>query len=162
MPAYMIEIEHRPTDQVFSYYHGESLLHFNVTLLARLHKQMPAEFRRITMDITDQEYDLCMKHRGIEEPKVERLQGKHLREPGYGVLFEEGTFTMVDGHHRVVRRYRGGIRVMDFYVTYEPVWRQCLIEYTEEGEERIKASLPERVGDPPVFGSRVAVHPEGS
>jgi hypothetical protein len=161
MPAYAIEIEHRETDQVFSYYHGDKMLHFNATLLARLHKQMPTEFRRITMALDEQTYDLCMKHRGIEEDKVTNLRPSALREPGYGVLFEEGTFTMIDGHHRLVRRYRGMVRVMDFYVTVEAVWQHCLVEYSEEGEEQIAAALPERVMEPDSFASAVILHPEG-
>src|ERR1035437_1619960 len=114
MPAYSIEIEHRERDQVFSYYHNDTMLHFNASLLARLHKQMPNEFRRITMDLGQAEYDLCMANRGIEEPKLANLTAQMLREPGYGVLFEGGTFTIVDGHHRLVRRWRGYVHVMDF------------------------------------------------
>lgn len=158
MPAYAVEIEHRETDQVFSYYHGDRMLHFNATLLARLHKAMPAEFQRITMDIGAAEYNLCMNHRGIEEPKVAALRPADLREPGYAVLFEEGSFTIVDGHHRLVRRYRGGVRVMDFWVCLPEVWRHCLVEYTAEGENNIAEALPPRVDDPTSIASTVKVH----
>ncbi len=158
MPAYAVEIEHRDTDQVFSYYHGNKMLHFNATLLARLHQQMKPEFQRITMDIGDAEYDLCMKHRGIEEDKVTKLSPADLREPGYAVVFEDGFFTIVDGHHRLVRRYRGGVRVMDFWVCMPEVWRNCLVEYTEEGEREIAKALPERVDDPTSIASTVKVH----
>lgn len=160
MPAYRIEIEHRETDQVFSYYHGDEMLHFNATLLARLHKQMPGEFRRITMTLDEQTYNLCMDHRGIEEDKVTNLRPRDLREPGYAVFFDEGSFTMIDGHHRLVRRYRGGVRVMDFYVTDDQVWKHCLVEYSEEGEREIARSLPERVHEPMSFASEVVLHPE--
>lgn len=159
MPAYTVEIEHRDTDQVFSYYHGDKMLHFNATLLARLHEAMKPEFKRITMDIGQAEYDLCMKHRGIEEPKVERLRPADLREPGYGVFFEEGSFTIVDGHHRLVRRYRAGVRVMDFWVCFPEVWQACLIEYTPEGEELLAKSIPPRVEDAALIPSRVTVKP---
>lgn len=159
MPAYMIEVEHRETDQVFSYYHGDRMLHFNATLLSRLHKSMPNEFRRITMDIGQAEYDLCMQHRGIEEAKVEALRPRDLREPGYAVLFDENTFTIVDGHHRLVRRYRGGVRVMDFWVTDEQIWEHCLVEYTPEGEREIAANIPPKVEDPTMIASRVKLHP---
>jgi hypothetical protein len=161
MPAYAIEIEHRETDQVFSYYHGEKMLHFNATLLARLHQQMKPEFRRITMDITEAEYGLCMEHRGIEEPKVAALLPKHLREPGYGIILPNGNFVIVDGHHRLVRRFRGGVRVMDFWVCIPEVWRHCLVEYTEEGERLLAQSIPPRVDNPESIATAVTVHPKG-
>jgi hypothetical protein len=160
MPAYLVELEHRESDQVFSYYHGNKLMHFNASLLARLHKSMPGEFRRITLDITQGEYDLCMQHRGVEEPKVAGLPARQLREPGYGVMFEDGSFTIIDGHHRLVRRFRGGVRVMDFWVTDETIWRHCLVEYTEEGEREISASLPPKVDLPERLLSTVELHPK--
>ncbi len=164
MPAYEVEIEHRETDQVFSYYHtgaarGSGMLHFNASLLARMHQAMKPEFRRITMDITEAEYDLCMKHRGIEEPKIAALTPKSLREPGYAVMFDDGGLvTIVDGHHRLVRRYRGGVRVMDFWITHEAVWRHCLVEYTEEGERMLAQSIPARVDSPTSLQTSVKVH----
>jgi len=166
MPFYEVEIEHLDTDQVFSYYHGPDasggydMLHFNVTLLARLRDAMPDQFRRITMDFGDAEYELCMQHRGIEEPKITALEPKQLREPGYGVLFDDGLFSIVDGHHRLVRRYRGGVRVMDFWVTHRDVWQHCLVEYSEEGEKILSAAMPERVENPVNIASHVTLHPK--
>lgn len=158
MPAYEVEIEHRENDQVFSYWHGSKLLHFNTSLLARLREQMPKEFRRVTMTIGAPEYDLCMKQRGVEEEKVEKLTPPQLRDPGYAVMFEEGTFSIVDGHHRLVRRYRGGVRVMDFFVTQEAVWTHCLVEYTEEGESKIAEALPPRTDESEQIASHITVH----
>lgn len=157
MPIYEIELDHREDDQVFSYYHGEQMLHFNVTLLARLRKQMPAEFQLITMDIGHAEYDLCMKHRGIEEPKVEALTPKSLREPGYGALFPNQSFSIVDGHHRLVRRFRGGVRVMDFWVTHQTIWQHCLVPYDAEAEAILAQDVPPRVDSPAMIASRVTV-----
>jgi hypothetical protein len=159
MTAYSVEIEHRKTDQVFSTYHADAMLHFNVSLLARLHKQMSGEYRKITMDIGEMEYELCMMHRGIEEPKIEALTATQLREPGYGVLFADGLFTIVDGHHRLVRRYRGGCRTMDFWVTYPEAWRPCLIPSTPEEDAEVAKGLPPRVLEPGQLASLVAIHP---
>jgi hypothetical protein len=158
MPAYMVEIAHLETDQIFSYYHGDTMLHFNATLLARLHKQMPGEFRRITMDLAEDTYELCMTHRGIDEAKVSALPPKSLRDPGYGVFFDDGLFTIVDGHHRLVRRWRGGVRVMDFWVTTPAVWQHCLARYTAEGEALIAEGMPPKADDPALIASPVIVH----
>jgi hypothetical protein len=156
MPIYEITADHRPDDQVFSYYHHGKLLHFNVSLLNRLREQMPKEFRRITMDITDAEYRLVMEHRGIEEPKVKALTPKQLREPGLMVMFEQdGTVSIVDGHHRLARRYRGGVRVMDFYVTHETIWRVCLVDYPPELESLLAEEIPPEVEMPAMLASSV-------
>jgi hypothetical protein len=129
-----------------------------VSLLARLHKQMSGEFRKITMDLDEATYELCVKHRGIEEPKVEALTATQLREPGYGVLFADGLFTIVDGHHRLVRRYRGGCRTMDFWVTYPEAWSPCIIKSTAEEDAEIAQGMPERVLAPGLVASSVMVH----
>ena len=158
MPFYGLEIEHRETDQIFSYYHGEVMLHFNASLLGRMRDRMEKEFRRITMDLDVGVYDLCMKHRGIEEPKVERIRPIDLRAPGLGVLFEDGSFTIVDGHHRLVRRWRGGVRVMDFWVCPPATWEHCLVHYPPELEKFLAMGMPERVLDPALIPSVVKVH----
>lgn len=153
-----IEEEHRPTDQVFTTYQNGKLLHFNASLLGRLQKKLPEGFRRITMQITEAEYRLCMVHRGIEEAKIDALRGRDLREPGIGVLFDEGTFSIVDGHHRLVKCYRGGIRTMDFWVTTSMVWSQCLVDYPPEYAALIEAELPPRVDEPAIIASAVLVN----
>jgi hypothetical protein len=158
MPAYSVEIEHRKTDQVFSTYKNDAMLHFNVSLLARLHKQMSGEFRKITMNLDEAVYELCVKHRGIEEPKVEALTATQLREPGYGVMFSDGLFTIVDGHHRLVRRWRGGCRTMDFWVTHQHAWEPCIIKGTAEEDAEIAKGMPVRVLEPGLVTSSVALH----
>lgn len=141
-----IAISHNPGDQIFSYHRGEGILHFNVTLLARIRAAAPEAFRLITIELTPEIYSVCMDHRGIEEPKVEALTPKQLRDPGYAVVFPEGDYTVVDGHHRIVRRYRGGVRTMDLYFCpLQDIWQHCLVPYTEEETAHIASFLPERV-----------------
>jgi len=149
----LLELSVEDADQVFSYHYEDTLLHFNASLLARIHKEVPELFRKYRMTITEAEYDLCMQHRGIEEPKVERLRGKDLRAPGYSVLFEKSysedipSHTIIDGHHRLVRRYRGGIKFMDFYMCQRNVWQHCLMPSTPELDQKIAAALPPKVYD---------------
>lgn len=160
MTTIAVELDHQPEDQVFSYHQGDSMLHFNVSLLARIHKQAPKQFRRITMDLDEQVYDLCMVHRGVEENKVSALKPSQLREPGYGVLLEDNSFVMVDGHHRLVRRWRGGVRVMDFFVTNKLMWEHCLVHYPPELEAFLAEGMPPKVSEPPRFASHVTLHGE--
>jgi hypothetical protein len=147
MTTVAIDLSPQEGDQVFSYYRGETMLHFNTSLLARIRKEAPQVFRRVTIELDDAIYNLCMDHRGIEEPKVERLRPADLREPGYAAIFPESDYTIVDGHHRLVRRYRGGVRTMDFYFSIKQIWQHCLVHYGEEALAQIADSLPERVQD---------------
>jgi hypothetical protein len=157
----VVEIEHLFDDQVFSYHADDKMLHFNVSLLHRMRKQVPGRFRRITMDLDQTTYDLCINHRGIEENKVRALQPASLRDPGYGVILEDDSFVMVDGHHRLVRRFRGGVRVMDFWVTDKPIWQHCLVHYPKELEEFLAEGMPPKVGNPPQFQSHITIHGKG-
>jgi hypothetical protein len=75
-------------------------------------------------------------------------------------LFEEGTFSIVDGHHRLVRRYKGGARVMDFYVTHPVVWKHCLVDYAPEHETLLADAMPPKVINPENLASCVAIHPQ--
>lgn len=162
-----VMVEHRESDQVFSYFYGDGtplhvndMLHFNVTLLDRLRKvspEMASQFRRVTMQLGADEYDLTMQHRGIEEPKVKRLTEAQRDEPGYAVILPNGSYTIVDGHHRLVRRYRDGRRSMEFYFCMRNVWNACLVEYTDEGNEKIRAGLPPRVADAPMIATAIKV-----
>lgn len=152
-----IEAEHRETDQVFSYYHGGGMLHFNASLLARIRAALPPKcFQLITLDIGEDEYALCMAHRGIEEPKLAALTAAQLRDPGYAVLLDEQgmSFTIVDGHHRLVRRYRHGARQMKLWVTSRDIWQHCLVPYSKFDEAVLAQHMPERVAEPAQLLSR--------
>lgn len=155
-----IDIHLEETDQVFSVYHENVLLHFNVTLLARIRKQLPKEFHLMRLTISEAEYGLTMEHRGIEEPKVAALRGKDLREPALGVLWDElsegvPSYTMIDGHHRLVRRFRGGVRFIDMWVCFSNIWRTCLMPSTPEEDAKIAKVLPPQVTDEIMVTSEV-------
>lgn len=159
MSAHEVTIDHRITDQVFSYYHDQSMLHFNVSLLARLRGQLPTNaFARVTLDVGPGEYALVMEHRGIEDTKLTALKPEDLREPGYGVLFEDGSFTMVDGHHRLVARYRNGAHTMGLWVCFPEVWRACLVEYGTETEAILAQHLPAPCDNPDLLVSAITLH----
>ncbi len=150
-----IAVEHRYTDQVFSYYYGEDMLHFNASLLARIRAALPPTcFALITMDIDFDQYDLCMKHRGIEQPRLDALTGAMLREPGYGCLFDDNTFTIVDGHHRLVKRYAMGARQMKLWIAERHIWQHCLVPYSKYDEALLSQAMPERVMEPAQILSR--------
>lgn len=155
------EMEYLDTDQVFSYWmDGTDLIHINASLLERVRKVAPSMFRKFTIPLSQEIYDLCMNHRGIEEWKVERLKGKHLREPGHIILWsgdrmDQGIpdYTFVDGHHRIVRRWRGGVRTIEAWACLPQLWTQCLMPYTPELHAMIAKMTP-----PPVKENTSFIH----
>jgi hypothetical protein len=52
-----------------------------------------------------------------------------LSQPGIVLVFpnDEGTIT-ADGNHRIVRRFRDGLRTMDFYFVHWRLWRQFQLD----------------------------------
>lgn len=156
-----LELSLEMTDQVFSYLHHDSgkLLHFNTSLLGRIYKQAPKLFKRITFEITPDIYAMVMKYRGIEEPQVAAITEARMQEPGLAVIFpEDRSSVTVDGHHRLVKRYRAGLREMDFLYTMPLVWKHCLMPATPEEAAAIRADLPPSPDNKIVLGSRGTLH----
>lgn len=116
------------TDHVFSYERHDThqTYYWNTSLLERIRLQRPHWFKRITLDIIPQIYDLVLLHRGIEEPHIAALSNERMEEPGLGLFFNDNDqFVLVDGNHRLVKRYRRGLKQMDVWTTVEPVWSLC-------------------------------------
>jgi hypothetical protein len=57
-------------------------------------------------------------------------------------------YTVVDGHHRLVRRFRGGVRQMDFYACMPSLWRQILMPSSPEEDAVVAKTLPDRPENP--------------
>jgi len=121
------------TDQIFTVHHrSEDKFYFiNVGLLHRLRKAAPHTFKLIRLDISEELYNFYMAQRGIEEDHIARMKGAQLREPGMAIFDEAGDMTMIDGHHRAVRRYRGNLKWLNVWVTVPMVWRQALVDAPE-------------------------------
>jgi hypothetical protein len=134
-----VDREMRVTDHIFSYERADTkeVLYFNTCLLERIRVQHPEWFRRITLDVTPEIYDLVLHGRGIEEDHLARLSAERLEQPGLGIFFDEGSFVLVDGNHRLTQLYRLGKRTMDVWCTPRPVWDLCLVNLCPE----LKASL---------------------
>lgn len=155
-----IDLSLRETDQVFSYVHhvtGE-ILNFDTSLLGRIHDQAETLFRRVTIEVTPEIYGMVMKYRGIEEPRVTALTEGQLGEPGLGAIFEDGNSAVLDGHHRLVRRYRAGLREIDILYTPPQIWKLCLLPATEAEAEEIRKILPPTPNEDTLLVSRATIH----
>jgi len=141
-----------PFDQVFTYNRTDTgeQLNFNVSLMDRLRKEHPNWFWKQELPLDDTIYDLVMRGRGVEEYKVERLTPEQVDEPGIGVLLNDDVdevapnqFVLVDGNHRLVKRFRAGLRGMDVWITLKPVWEVCLMHPADtEAEDFLNMLVP--------------------
>lgn len=122
------------TDHVFSYEHAglKNILYFNTDLLERIRLQRPEWFQLTTLDIPPEIYNMILTQFGVEEAHLARIDDERLAKPGLGVHFEDAGFVLVDGSHRLVKRYRLGMRTMDVWTTVRPVWELCLIDPNPE------------------------------
>ena len=61
---------------------------------------------------------------GVEEPHVARIKGEQLNRPGVMIWFPEFPdvhHVLIDGNHRVVARWRAGLKTFKFVmVSYQP------------------------------------------
>lgn len=132
------------TDAVFSYERADTkeLFYFNTDLLERIRQQQPGWFRRITLDVIPEIYDLVLLGRGIEEAHLKTLSAERLEEPGLGIHFDDGAFVLVDGNHRLVERYRRGLKSIDVWATVSGVWQLCQVNPCPELKTMMDAERP--------------------
>lgn len=132
------------TDHVFSYERADTneLFYFNTSLLERIRLQHPNWFRRVTLDVIPEIYDLVLVGRGIEETHLKTLSAERLEEPGLGIHFDDGSFVLVDGNHRLVERYRRGNKTIDVWTTVSAVWKLCQVDPCPELKAMMDAERP--------------------
>jgi hypothetical protein len=71
--------------------------------------------------------DYLHKNAGIERARVDRLEDPYLLEPVIGILWADGTTTIIDGNHRIVKNFeRGHMHVRAVLFKY-PFWETFLI-----------------------------------
>lgn len=126
-----------PRDQIFTYRNPDTNTYivFAIGLLQRtlnsaITSQQAMLLRRI--EITQQQYDHTMRNQGIEEPRVSSLTRLQRDVPGIVADFGNGTQAMIDGNHRLVRRFRDGLRDMYVFWLSEHMWRDFLLDVPPE------------------------------
>lgn len=72
--------------------------------------------------------DIITHRGGIEEPRIARLTPQYRDKPIIGIFWEDGLFMVVDGNHRLLRRWRDGFTDTKAFIFTHPFWRQFLID----------------------------------
>lgn len=69
-------------------------------------------------------YQHILSKGGVERERIDQLTGKDLRRPGILVIFTDQWQALIDGNHRLCRRYEGGLRTFRYAaVSFAEVWK---------------------------------------
>jgi hypothetical protein len=107
---------------------GHEDLVFCVPKLAQLRAEQPGAWETIEIPVVASDAAMIATQRGIEVAHLNRLRSHQLDEPGLAVFLEDGSFLIVDGNHRYVKRANIGRAGMRFHVCRPPTWRAALID----------------------------------
>lgn len=72
---------------------------------------------------------------GVEETQIKDLTAKDLARPGIGVMIKNGNLILIDGNHRLVARWRKGLKTFRLFIV--PFSRN-LMPYVAKPENRAK------------------------
>lgn len=59
-------------------------------------------------------YEHVLKNNGVEEPRIAQIGGRDLDRPGIMVMWPDGHSSLIDGNHRMCKRYRLGLESFRF------------------------------------------------
>jgi len=148
--GYMICERSNTLGQVFS--HVEALTgiqrHYDV---AKLYKIILANLPGAdyaTVGITDTDAKFILANSGIEQLRLRRLTPAQINEPGIIIHLPDNTDIIVDGNHRLVRRWQLGFATMNFYILGEARARSAQLAFpSDKGEAlamagRVKEASP--------------------
>lgn len=97
----------------------------------------PDLLKSLSIKIDPEHVRIVKERRGIEQPRIDRLSLLHIDKPIVGAFARDGSFIIVDGNHRFVKRHQMGFPNIKAFCFCYPFWRQFLIgdmlkpEFTE-------------------------------
>jgi len=116
-----------PTDELFSHedLHGATR-HFNASAMTRavLANTVTPVFE--TLALYDDLVAHIEKFHGVEEPHLANL-GSSINNPIIVVEFPDGDNLVVDGNHRVVKRWRLGLKTVPAAIFKPGQWEPFLV-----------------------------------
>ena len=124
----MRAIDTDPFDQIFSHTDFSGVTrHFNATAIIRA-----ISYRRITpnfatLDLIPSVIDTIEKHHGVDQVHLDRLTDDMLSSPILIAEFNDGANLVIDGNHRIVKRFKKGFKTVDAVIVNEPDWTPYLV-----------------------------------
>jgi hypothetical protein len=100
-----------PTDEIFTHVDEDGTTrHFNTSAMMRAVIERKVKPDLATCPLTEGLIRHIEQNHGVEEPNIEQLPDRVLEIPVLLVRFNDTTDLLVDGNHRVVKRWRKGLK----------------------------------------------------
>lgn len=113
--------------ETFSWLFEGQLYVFDTTGLNDALDENPELAMDCLLPINESIYASVMETNGIEERKIARLEPPHLDRPILIIEILDG-HKIVDGGHRLCRKFRDGERTIRAFMISEPIWRRFLVD----------------------------------
>jgi hypothetical protein len=123
-------IDCHPMDQIFTHTDPAGVTrHFNASMMTRavLARQVTPDLGEF--ELTDELGGHVAANHGIEEHHLETITDKMLESPVLMVHFEDGTDLIVDGSHRLVKKWRRGDKTVHALVFMPGQWERFLVDF---------------------------------
>lgn len=121
-------LDGHPFDQIFTHTDENGVTrHFNCGAIMRAIAQRKITPDFATVDIPESVYQHIQANHGIEEDHLSSITIKMLESPALLAHFDEGSDLLIDGSHRLVKRYRQGLRTIEVLVVQEKDWTPYLV-----------------------------------
>lgn len=117
-----------PLDEIFSHEDTEGVTrHFNATQMVRAIVNHQINPIMAVLDLYEDLVRHLIANHGIEEDHLHQI-GSTLDSPILLVEFADGTNLIVDGNHRVVKRWQEGLKTVTAAILKPGVWEPYLVE----------------------------------
>lgn len=123
----------RPLDEIFTHDDEDGVVRdFNASAMVRFAMRPDSGIEIITVPCGLDHAQYIRTHRGIEQPRLDRLCEPFLSLPIVFVEWMDGSHLSVDGHHRWVRRAELGLPTIDGYRFPLGLWEHFLVTGTRQ------------------------------
>lgn len=118
------------SQEVFSHKDDDGILRvFLVGTMLSFIEDYPqcADILHVNAPIDPNYVQWAKKNMGIEQPRLDRLQGPYLSKPCIGIFWPDNKMTIVDGNHRIVKRYESGFDKVNLIIFKYPLWENFIL-----------------------------------
>lgn len=143
-----VTIDIQQFDQFFTHKDDDGTLrHFAVAAMYRFAERVAHISPHITCaNVTMQSFpiDYIRREMGVEQARLDRLIEPYLSKPLIAIQWHpcprwpEGTMTLVDGNHRVVKLSEMGAETVRCFLFNQVLWEKFLIEIPDYDEAALK------------------------
>ena len=140
-------LECHPMDQLFSHEDMTNVTrHFNTSAMGRAVVNGTVKPEYHTMDLYEDLVDSVEQYHGVEQDHIDKVV-ETIDHPILLVRFTDGSNLIVDGNHRIVKRWRMGLKTVVAAIFNPGQWEQFLVTDVHIPRTLYAPAKPEPKGD---------------